>query len=350
MSILVRDVAKELAVLPQVAPYSERFYRFLNAAQRKIYLEGNYVGVIGQYNILLYTGILTLPFEMEAILAADIINTPIQVQNMWFEFLQNGPGWQNPTTNVTFPDLYDRGQDHCTIQDPPSPFTVQVYCSVPENPNDFVIVEGLDQNGLAIRTQVSVQNGDGTVTSIWQNGISIPLYNPSGAPTTSTQQFSRVTAITFPADSNGISTRNGDVNIEAVLAAAVNNTPAGTPFLLGLYPYFVTNPTMRRYWFPAAVCLGAPYKPVPVNCLVRRRPVPLSKPTDRLSVENIEALKAYYMAAYKEEEEQYDSASTLQARGKFYLEQEIRKTKSAIDRINVQTRGFAGFPRQPGSL
>jgi hypothetical protein len=350
MSICVRDVAKVLAVLPQIPPYSELFYRYLNAGVRKYFLAGNYVGVVAPYNILLYNGIVALPFDVEAILAGDIITCPVNIQNMWFEFLQNGPGYQDPTKNFTYPDLYDRGDGYATIQDPPGPFTIQINCAVPENPNLFVIVEGLDQNGNVIRSSINTQLGDGTVEQSWINGVQIPLYAAGQVYQTSTQQFSRVTGTIFPADCNGVSERNGDCNIYASTVRAGEAGPAGTQFLLGIYPYFVVTPSIHRYFFPAAISLGLGYKPLPFHALVRRKPTPLSRPTDRIPVENVEALKAYFTSAYKEEEEQWDSATALEMKGKGYLEQEIRKTKGALDRLNIETRGFMGFPRTPGSL
>jgi hypothetical protein len=190
----------------------------------------------------------------------------------------------------------------------------------------------------------------GTVQQQWINGVQIPLYVPSQALTTSTQQFTKVTGIIFPADCNGVSTRNGTVNLYALTVGQNGNIPANTQFLLGIYPYFVQTPTIKRYWFPAAVGLGTTYRPLPVNCLVRRKPLPLSRPTDRMTVDNIEAIKRYFMAAFKMEEEQFDSENALQAKGKFFLEQEQRKTKSSVDRINFDYRGAGRFPRLPGGL
>ena len=355
MSILISDVINDLAVLPQVCPTDPRLYRFINAAQRKIFLEGNYTGILASYNFLVYTSLITLPYECEAILAADILSTPIYVQNQWFEMLQSGPGYQNPQSNqnpnnnsinaTTYPDLFDRGENWCTIQDPPGPFQVQLYCAVPEDPNATVIVEGIDNAGNVVRSQITVPNGDGTVSGEWINGVQSPLYAAGVAFQEPAQTFSRITALSLPK-------RNGDLRILANVLNPQTLAPTGQAYLLGIYPYFMTNPNFRRYAFPAAKLVpgGSPFKPVPCNTLVRRRPLPVCQPSDRLTVSNIEALKFYVQAAWKEEEEQWDVADRLAAKGKFYLEQETRKTGRGIDRLNVNFRGFGLFPRTPGSL
>lgn len=345
MSLLISDVINDLAVLPQVCATDPRLYRFINAAQRKIFLEGNYTGVLGSYNFLIYNGLLTLPYECEAIVQADILSCPIHVQNQWFEFLQSGPGYQDPKRNYTYPDLFDRGDSWCTIQDPPGPFQVQLYCAVPEDPNATAIVEGIDQYGNVVRSQIATPNGDGTISGEWINGVQGPIYAAGIAFQEPGQIFSRITALNLP-------TRNSDLRLVANVLDPKTFAPTGQTYLLGIYPYFMTNPTFRRYAFPAAAVLavGGPFKPVPINTLMRRRPLPVSKPSDRLTINNIEALKFYVQAAWKEEEEMWDVADRLCAKGKFYLEQETRKSGNGLDRLNINLRGFGLFPRQPGSL
>lgn len=344
MSILLSDVINDLAILPQVCPTDPRLYRYINSAQRRIFLEGNYTGVLASYNFMVYNSLVTLPYECEAILAADILSQPVYVQNQWFEFLKSGPGYQDPKRNYTYPDFFDRGDSWCTIQDPPSPFTVQIYCAVPENPNAFIIIEGLDRYGNKIRSQITVQNGDGTVSGQWINGAQNVLYNAANEYQETGQIFSKVTALNFPA-------RNGDVRLYANALDPNTLASIGKTYLLGIYPYFMTNPTFRRYAFPAAAVLGAEdFKPLPINTLVRRRPLPINNPNDRLTINNIEALKYYVQGAWKDEEEQWDVANALRVQGKMCLESETRKSGSAIDRLNVNFRGFGRFPRTPGSL
>jgi hypothetical protein len=344
MGILIADVQELLAVLPQICATDPRFYRFLNAAQRQIFLEGNYPGMIGSYNFLLYNGLITLPYECEAILQADILSTPTNVRNQWFEFLQSGPGFQAPSVrrDFAYPDLYDRGDGWCTIQDPVGPFQVQIYCAVPEDPNATVIIEGIDNYGNVIRSQIPVPQGDGTVIGEWMNGVQTLIYANGVAFQEPGQIFSRVTALNLPV-------RNNDISLFANVLNPQTLKPTGQTLLLGIYPYFMTNPTFRRYAFPAFTATMPP-SPVPVNALIRRRPLPLANPNDRLSINNIEALKYFFMAVWKDEEEQWDTATMLRARGKQCLEQETRKNGSAIDRLNIQLRGFGNFPRQPGSL
>ena len=342
MGILISDVQELLAVLPQICADDPRFYRFLNAAQRQIFLEGNYPGIIGSFNFLLYNNQVTLPYECEALLQANILGTPTNVQNQWFQFLQSGPGsFPNPR-NYAYPDFYDRGDGWCTIQDPLGPFQVQIYCAVPEDPNATAIIEGIDNYGNVVRSQIPVPQGDGTVLSTWMNGVQTPIYANGVAFQEPGQIFSRITALNFP-------TRNNDISLFANILNPQTLIPTGQTLLLGIYPAFMTNPTFRRYAFPAFTQTTPP-SPVPVNALIRRRPLPLATPQDRLSINNIEALKYFFMAVWKDEEEQWDTATMLRARGKQCLEQETRKNGSAIDRLNVQLRGFGGFPRQPGSL
>lgn len=345
MSLLVGDISELLAVLPQVCQTDPRLYRYINSAQRQIFLEGQYIGVLGTYAFNVYNSILTLPYEADALLAADIISIPINVQNQWFEFLKSGPGYQDPRRNFTYPDMYDRGEGWCVIQDAPAPFSIQIYCAVPEDPTAVCIIEGLDQYGNQIRSQITIQNPDGTIGGQWINGVQNAIFSAGNAFLETTQLFSKVTGIQLPQ-------RNGDLRLYANARNATTFAPVGTTYLLGIYPYFMTNPSFRRYFFPAAEATGngIPFNPLPVNALVHRRPLPVNGPNDRLTINNIEALKCYVQACWKDEEEQWDSADRLRSNGKMWLEKELRKTGSAVDRLNFELRGFSQFGRQPGGL
>jgi hypothetical protein len=344
MSILLSDVINDLAILPQVCPDDPRLYRYINSAQRKIFLEGNYTGILASYNFYAFNSMVTLPYECDAIVQASVLSCPINVQNQWFEFLKSGPGYQDPRRNYVYADLFDRGTNWCTIQDPPGPFQVQIYCAVPEDPNATAIIEGIDQYGNVIRSSINTPNGDGTVTQSWINGVQIPIYSAGAAFQETGQIFSRVTALNLPQ-------RNGDIRLLANVLNPQTFAATGQTYLLGIYPYFMTNPTFRRYAFPILEQQVNPQaNPVPILTLVRRRPLPVSKPTDRLTIDNIEALKFYVQTAWKEEEEQWDVALSLEAKGKRYLEQETRKNGTGLDRLNINLRGFGLFPRQPGSL
>lgn len=257
--------------------------------------------------------------------------------------MNSGPGYQDPRRNYCFPDLFDRGEGFCTIQDPPGPFQIQIYCTVPEDPNAVVTLIGLDQNNNQIRSGITIQNGDGTVTSQWINGVQNVIYNAANAFQEPAQIFNKLTSIILPK-------RNGDLRLVANELNLSTLQPTGTTYLLGIYPYFLTNPSYRRYAFPAAAQVGVGYKPLPVETLVRRRAIPVHCPSDKLPINNIEALKYFMQAAWKDEEEQFDTANALRMQGKICLENEVRKNGSAIDRLNINFRGFGLFPRQPGSL
>lgn len=343
MSILLSDVIKELSVDPQVCPTDERLYRYINAGVRDIFLEGNYAGIFATYNFMVYDSTITLPFDLEALLQADLLSRPISVQNQWHEFLQNGTGYQDGKRNFCYPDMYDRGDGWCTIQDPCQPFTVQAYCAVPENPLDVITIEGLDQYGNKIRSQITTPNGDGTVSSQWINGVQLPLFNPGSPYTETAQVFSRITAVSLPK-------RNGDLRLIASIRAPQTLTPLGITHLLGVYSYQLTNPNFHRYHFPPAKQEGELFRPVPVKTIVRKRFIPVSNPQDRLPINNVRALRYYTAAAWKEEEEQYSTADYLRQRGKYCLEQEMRKTRASMTTMNVQFRGFGSFGRSPGAL
>ena len=346
MSILVGDVIDDLAILPQVCPGDPRLYRYINEGMRRIFLEGKYVGVYGRYNFRLYDGMITLPYECDTLLAADVLSRPVLIHNEWFEFLQSGPGMQNSRLNYTYSDFFDRGNGYCVIQDPPGPFTVKIYCAVPEDPNATLTLIGLDAYGNSIRSQIPIQNGDGTITSQWINGVQNNIFSATSPYLETAQLFSVITAIILPK-------RNGDLRLIANTRNPQTFQPTGITYMLGVYPYFMTNPNFRRYHFPtnpppgptSEFCRG-----VCANALVRRRVIPVSSPSDFLSIDNIPALKYYVMSAFKDEEEQYDIAETLRLKGKYFLEQELKETSSTTDRLNVQLRGFGIFPTTPGAI
>ena len=343
MSILISDVINDLAILPQVCPTDPRLYRYVNEAQRRIFLEGKYKGIYGRYNFRLYDGLITLPYECDTLLSANVLGQPVLVHSEWFEFLQSGPGTQDGRINFTYSDFFDRGDGYCVIQDPPNPFTVQIFCAVPEDPNLTLIIIGLDANGNAIRSEITVQNGDGTVSGQWINGVQNNIYSATSPYLETTQLFSVITAIQLPV-------RNGDIRLVANARNPVTLQPTGITYLLGIYPYFMTNPNFRRYHFPTNPPPFQPPCSVCVNALVRRRVVPVASPGDYLMIDNIPALKCMMMSVFKEEEEQYDTSEMLRQKAKYFLEQELKETQSTTDRLNVQFRGFGIFPWQPGGL
>lgn len=353
MSIVMSDIAEDLAIQAQIDLKEPRFWRLVNEMSRRIFLAGKYKGTYGRYNFYAYGNIITLPAECDTLMMCNAWNRPIIVHNEWFEFSEGTWGTQGTNEAGVFPvingpDIFDRGDGYCTIQDPCGSFFIRAYCAAPEDPNLTIRILGLDENGNAIRTQATCTNPDGTRTTEWINGVQIPLYSNTAFFTETPIQFSKVTGISLPKN------RNGDLRLIAM--PAVNSVETGPGYLLGIYPYYMTSPSFRRYEFPQGSHLfkwfdnGTGPRHVPMNTLVRRRHVPVHRLSDFLPFENIPAMKQYFMAAFKDEEEQPELSAAYEAKGRGYLEMELKNTKSTTDRVQWQMRGFGKFAPTPGAL
>lgn len=168
---------------------------------------------------------VTLPDEVEGILAVNIGGSPAQGHDKWFQFHLNGPGSGGCGNSCTY-DWMDRGA-YPVITDPSEPFKVIAFIERAEDNNVPLRVYGYDYPDNKWVT--SVEDGESV------DGILVPTVYGVEVPNPEGPKFSRITRV-----SKGVSLgyiRLSTLDISSGEASGL---------LLGYYRPYETDPSYRR--------------------------------------------------------------------------------------------------------
>jgi hypothetical protein len=330
------------AILAQTAGTSgmpvtdERLREQANLAIEELMNEVDGPGVVDRWFVVATNGSLVLPPGYDRLMQITISGVPRELRSPWFQFVQYGPGIQDDerARNRFWcgPDvIHDVGEvcsmfqiplsvgSACICDDsednPPGPWNIRVYGSVDEQVDGedvYATVQGLDENGLIVRTQLS--DGSGT----WINGERLTITNGTGY-TESVEQFSELTAFTKP-DTNGY-----------VRLTAWNGT---TEIELSNYAPDETSPSYRKYyspWLQKHQESGQCCRAVLARC--RRRYVPIEEDTDVLIISNLPALKAMMIAIWKRDASALDEYAAMKV--------------TAVDILKKEAMAYRGKSRNP---
>jgi hypothetical protein len=163
---------------------------------------------------------ITLPREVETVLAVNIGGRPTIGFDQLFNFHLNGPGDSQPCEW----SWQDQGGWHCTYRDLVTPAKLVVYTQLEADNGKEFIVYGYDDQGQVLRRQV---NG------VYLNGYQVPTIHGYAIPDSQAPTVARITGI-FKASSAG----------SMRLSTTDNGGNAGT--LLGVYEPDETTPQYRR--------------------------------------------------------------------------------------------------------
>lgn len=166
---------------------------------------------------------VTLPDEVESILAVNIGGSPAQGHNVWFQFHLNGPGIEcKDSCNF---DWFDRGT-FPVITDPPRPFYVVSFLETALDDNIPLRVYGYDQYDRWITT---IEDG------VAADGFLVPTNYGTSVPNPEAPLVKRITRV-----SKGVSV--GSI----VLSTLDYDSTSSTGVLLGYYRPYETEPQYRR--------------------------------------------------------------------------------------------------------
>ncbi len=199
----------------------------INAAVEILCTESDWDSTLGFVDITIDTNLcLTLPDEVETILAINLGGRPSQGHDKWFEFHLNGPGsgCQNDCERQTCDfDWSDRTQfPTITDPNPATPFAVSIAMNATDQANSavFLRVFGYDLNGNWITT---VESG------VTVDGFLVPK---NGTVNGAAPLLTRITRVQ---KSQTLYPVQLFVNVASVATA-----------LLGYYRPYETNPQYRR--------------------------------------------------------------------------------------------------------
>lgn len=288
-------------------------------------MTGDYPGVVDRWHVRFdqATGLVALPYHLDQMMQATTDHCPQTIVSPWFEFVGWGPGYNDDYypngglrynwTNV----ITDRGEAPTQVPVPvpeylEGPWVLRVYATVDEDVASVapeINIQGLDTDGLAIRTLVAGE---------YINGVNVAI--DFGVPyTATTQEFSKITAVIKPATRSYVrlTAWNGVVEID-----------------LSNYAYNETTPSYRHYYVPMIHNRGrAGVRERILLARCRKRFVPVAAETDVLIISNSLALGEMMVAQWK--------------RTAGNIPEYLVHRKSAIDLLQQEAMGYTGKRRIP---
>ena len=122
--------------------------------------------------------VVTLPREVEMVLAVNIDGTPAKARDRFFSFHLNGPG---DLTDTSVNWVWDDKGDFPILVDPTVPVRLAAYCNAADFADAEMWAYGYDANGKWLRTN--------TAPDTYVDGVPVPIYSnlslPPSSPTIS---------------------------------------------------------------------------------------------------------------------------------------------------------------------
>ena len=270
-----------------------RLLQFCNAATLRLVQAGGETGWWGGWYKTVFnvesTGMLTLPREVARVINLAACQTPMRIENQFYEFLEASIGPQTETNTCTsgccFPTaMYDRGTVPLMRDIDSTNQKLRIYLTDSRDAGKRVLFKGIDQN---LRT---IHSLDGTVDV---DGLFVTL----AAPFVDTDSiYASVTGVIK------------DYTAGDVLVYQVDVT-TGAQVLLSILAPNEQNPSYRRYEL----------RNIPENCcgtagtaqvmgIAKLEYVPVFSDTDFLIVGNLEAMKHEVMSIWNEEKDSVEGA------------------------------------------
>lgn len=281
--------------------------QLVNEAQRRLCKRGKWVGTVQRYKINVTNSLITWPRKVGAIEAVAFCDCPGTIRNEWFEFLGQGPGIQDCDSRL-WHTLIDRGTAPVFKDVTPgkSNRKLRVSADVAEDDNQYITIQGYDENQNWIRTQDADDN--------WIDGEQILI---STTPTLSAKKYTYITGV-FKPETNGV-----------VRVYEYNTTTAANVQMVGYYEPDETTPIYRRSALPGimdtAVCNECDERQITV--MVKLVPVPVANDNDWLMLGNLDAIKLACQAILKERKDLQAEAEGYWAKAGRELEVELREYK-----------------------
>jgi hypothetical protein len=239
-------------------------------------------------------GEFSCPREVESILRVDVDGCPTRINSHWFEYTQNGWGYQDFTCSH---EVVHRGPA-ALHTDLPQPSKLSIFCDGNER-NLHINIVGVDSEGLRIEEHLVANSAELLVTR---------------------QEFAQVDSIKKDAGVGNVFFAVGD--IEVAFMAPDH-----------------TDSTVARYRVPVSIGCA----PRLLRIIARPRWIPKLRDTSLLQIDVIPALTNMAMSIMAERNGDRENADAFEGRAiRFYEEAFTGKETSHKRRGEVQQRSFAG--------
>lgn len=183
---------------------------------------------------------ITLPMEVETVLAITIGGRPALGYGQNFNFHLNGPGDCRCSCDWSWMDM---GANHYTYRDLITPAKLVAFLETPEDNNKSMIVLGYDNQGNVLKRQVAGE---------WKAGYAVPMIYGAALPDDEAPTIARITGV------------HKDITVGSVRLSTLDSS-GQTGVLLGVYEGSQTVPQFRRVslnkmcnWARVAYMKGSP--------------------------------------------------------------------------------------------
>jgi hypothetical protein len=263
-------------------------YRRLTDAVELLANKGDFDPLFGFVDICAQERIVTLPREVETIIALNLGGTPAVGRDSLFTFHLNGPGDDCPVTDKSWQDLGD------------APTYREIECPAK------LIAEAVDESDAGTELWVYGQNKHGEtirtlIDGVWFDGFPVPVFHGISAPGEDAPEFARIVRI-----------RKEPTNGPIRLSTIDNDSGSGT--LIGIFEHDETSPLYRR--------IKLSKKADWVRIAYRKRVFKLSTQHDRIPLHNAQAVIMMLRALIQYDELSFENAINCESTALRWLEEE----------------------------
>lgn len=293
----------------------------INDACDRLMESGKWAGSIRRIAFCHQAGLITLPAEVESVLAAADCRAPVQLMNEWFEFLPGGPGQLSDCGHAL--DIVPRENSPCAFNVSKG-YKVRLYSDWAEDDGKAVLLQGINADGNRVQTQDNgeIIDGEGLIannvnpptgTVEWaEGGIKVVQKEPTHGPL-------RLYQVDPDTDQN-----------------------AG---LLAVWGPNEEFPSYRRFFYGACKgyvdCDGESqprYRPLTFLCKIRH--VPLVRDTDMVPITAPGALKNMVQAIWLEKCYRPQEAEVYEQRAIRCLMNELKQHQGPTQVLKSSVPGF----------
>lgn len=336
----VRSAVARVAGMTGMKVTDPRITERINEAQQELMTEGAWPGVVDRWHIVATDGHIVLPHTLDSLMQISIAGVPRTMKSPWYEFVADGPGYNEDSCECmrTWCDVYgilERGES-CTVTPLPDaadevgPWAIRVYPQNDEKDGAYVTIQGLDRDGLEVRSKVSAGSNSGE----WINGVQLGISDGTSGVTSGTNSMTSGSSVYY-------STAAIFASLEVFTKPPTNGYLRITGWNglreveLSRYAPSETTPSYRRYfspWLQDRQNDTEGCRIVRARC--RRRFVPVAQETDVLIISNVLAIKEMVIAQNKREANEG--------------EQYALHKQTAVDILKKEAMAYRGKSRIPG--
>ena len=251
--------------------------------------QGKFDAALGQMDICVCDGCVTLPAEVATLLAVNKCGFPSMIRDQWFQYHMNGPGTQK-YQDISYTDELG---SFSTFKDPSGPVKLVAQVEDAKDGGKSLRVFGWDSDGKRIYSV----GADGVL----EDGFLVPMIFGFAVPNTSVPAVARIDRIKKD-ETNGF--------VKLIALDDTTNVPQTT---IGYYLPWETNPTYRRIRVNDNNWTRIKY---------RKKDIEVRGVQDWINIDNREALLLLVRAVKLRLDNQFELARTAETEGMRLLSNE----------------------------